>query len=447
MRKQKPRSYNGNQKHPIWLGVGLAGLVVGAFLTLWHPERVQSLSPRQPSPIPENHEPWWDIQAIDTMKTSRDRSREFSGSDISTITDQHAERIAATGATHMAVATPYDEEFLPILEQWVASARKYELNVWFRGNWSGWEQWFDYPLISREEHLQKTTRFLNEYQDLFADGDIFQACPECENGGPGDPRHNGDPKGHKQFLIDLHQTSSDIFAQYNKSVDTRLNSMNGDVARLIMDPETTRALGGLVVVDHYVESPEQLIADLNEYAEISQGQIVLGEFGAPIPDIHGAMTHEEQATWLDELFGLLLETESVIGMNYWTDTGSSTQLWNGAGEPRPAAAVVAEYYTPDLVSGVVHDPHGNTLSEVAVETHQRVAQTSQNGRFSIPYTSVSGEMIFAKPGFVERRIPMEAVLSQAEPIVMEYDFFTANALASFFMKSFERLFMYLLFRR
>ena len=26
-------------------------------------------------------------------------------------------------------------------------------------------------------------------------------CNECENGGPGDPRHNGDVVGHRKFLI------------------------------------------------------------------------------------------------------------------------------------------------------------------------------------------------------------------------------------------------------
>ncbi len=448
MQKQKLQSYSGREKHPVWVGVGMAGIVVGALLTLWHPERVQSLTPPRPSQSETVSHSWWDVQAIDTMKTSRDRSREFlSGSgNISSISDAHAERIASTGATHIAIATPYDEEFLPILEQWVESARKYELNVWYRGNWSGWEQWFEYPSITREQHLEKTVAFLNDNQHLFEDGDIFQACPECENGGPGDPRHNGDEEGHKLFLIDLYQASAKIFEENNVDVDTRLNSMNGDVARLIMDPETTQALGGLVVVDHYVESPEELIEDLNEYAEQSGGQIILGEFGAPIPDIHGDMTHEEQAAWLDELFELMLETPSIVGMNYWTDTGSSTQLWNDAGEPRVAAGVVANYYTPKAISGVILDTNGRQIADAAIRTHQREGVSNQDGSFSVPYTSTTGDVVISKVGFKDAVVPMQELVTGDVEITLEYDLLARSTLTTIIDRAWPRIVRYLLFR-
>ena len=81
----------------------------------------------------------WQFQSIDTMKYSRDLSREKLHDPVFdlTITRQMAD-IARTGATHVAIATPYDEEFVPILTRWVKAAREQHLHIWFRGNVSGW---------------------------------------------------------------------------------------------------------------------------------------------------------------------------------------------------------------------------------------------------------------------------------------------------------------------
>ena len=62
------------------------------------------------------------------------------------------------------------------------SARKHSLKVWFRGNLSGWEEWFGYPSINRDEHTAGIVRFITNNPDLFEDGDIFVTCNECENG-------------------------------------------------------------------------------------------------------------------------------------------------------------------------------------------------------------------------------------------------------------------------
>ena len=63
--------------------------------------------------------------------------------------------------------------------------------------------------------------------------------------------------------------------------------MNGDVAKLVMDKQTTASMDGIVVIDHYVATPEQLALDIRRIAEGSGGNVVLGEFGVPIPNIHG----------------------------------------------------------------------------------------------------------------------------------------------------------------
>src|SRR3989339_521194 len=104
---------------------------------------------------------FWRIQAVDTMKYSRDMARaKLNDSKFDITIDQQIHAIADTGANYVAIATPYDEEFVPILRRWVASARRYGLSVWFRGNFSGWEGWFEYPRINQIQHLRATRAFI-----------------------------------------------------------------------------------------------------------------------------------------------------------------------------------------------------------------------------------------------------------------------------------------------
>ena len=328
----------------------------------------------------------WEVQSIDTVKSSRDLARQ-------TLTDPKREAdievevksIADLGATHVAIGTPYDQEFLPVLEKWVAAARRHNLSVWFRGNFAGWEGWFGYPRITRGEHLVKTEEFILTHPDLFRDGDIFTSCTECENGGPGDPRANGDLKGHRQFLMDEYWVTKNAFAKIDKAVKSNYFSMNGGVARLVMDEATTRALDGIVTIDHYVKSPEQLALDVREIARRSGGRVVLGEFGAPIPDIHGQMTELEQAQWLQRALAALAQTEELMGLNYWVGFGGSTALWRESREARVGVAVLEHFYKPPLVSGMVKDELNRPVEEARIEGDHRVATPDRQGRFELPF--------------------------------------------------------------
>lgn len=355
--------------------------------------------------------PWWEFQAIDTMKYSRDPSREFLSKpdEFRAVVEEQTKQIAETGATHIGIATPYDAEFEGILEAWVIAARRHNLKVWFRGNWSGWESWFGYPRITREEHLQKTIEYIANHPELFEDGDVFSACPECENGGPGDPRMNGDASGHKAFLIAEHQAMDEAFKKIKRNVQTNFNSMNGDVARLIMDKPTTAALGGLVVVDHYVRTPEQLNRDVTEYAARSGGKVVLGEFGAPIPDINGQMTGEQQAEWLKQTLQLLSENPNLAGLSYWTNRGGSTAIWNDDGVPKPAVAVLASYYTPLVAKGQVVNTLGQPLSAVTLATPQKSFVTDYAGLYDLPLFP-NTTVTISTPGYVPLELSADALV-------------------------------------
>ncbi len=321
------------------------GIILAIILTVFYVARSNSTIQDFVAPTPSPR-PLWAIRSIDTMKYSRDLAREKGAdTDFDQIIEQQVKNIADTGASHIAIATPYDDEFVSFLTRWVKVSRDHKLKVWFRGNFSGWEKWFNYARIDRSQHLALTTKFIAANPTLFEDGDIFTPCPECENGGPGDPRKTRDITGHRQFLIDSTRVGNDAFAKIGKKVEVGYHSMNYDVALAVMDKETTSAVGGIVAIDHYVRTGEKMIRDIEKLKLQSGGQVYLGEIGAPIPDIHGQMSEDEQADWIRQTLDLLIDNNSIIGLNYWVNVGGSTGLWDKSGTPRRVVSVITSYYS------------------------------------------------------------------------------------------------------
>lgn len=329
----------------------------------------------------------WNIRSIDTMKYSRDPAREemYNPAYDQTI-EQHIKQIAASGANYVAIDTPYDEEFVPYLTRWVDLARDYHLHVWFRGNLSGWEGWFNYPEITRTQHIDGIKSFILKHPNLFADGDIFTSCPECENGGPGYPVKPADVASFRQFLITEYQTTQQAFTGIHKNVRANFISMNGALAFAVMDKPTTQALGGVVTIDHYVPSADKLSHDVDALAKQTGGKIILGEFGAPIPNITKNMNQDQQAEWLGDVFKNLIGKTNVIGMNYWTDMGGSTALWNNDGSARKAVGVITKFYTNQLLPITTEDLFGNRIGGVKLSVSGKTYMTNDAGEGSLPYS-------------------------------------------------------------
>ncbi len=339
---------------------------------------------------------FWEIQAVDAMKYSRDVAREkLNNKAYDTIIENQTKVIAESGATHIAIGTPYDAEFLPFLKRWVDAARRHNLNVWFRGNWSGWEGWFEYDKITRTQHQAKTKEFILRNRALFEDGDVFVACPECENGGPGDPRNNNDLKGHRTFLINEHKMMEAAFKEIGKDVDFNMNSMNGDVARLVMDKETTKALGGVIAIDHYVKTKEKLVADIKQLASEREAKIMLAEFGAPIPDIHGNLNETAQAKWIYEALNEVAKFPEVIGVNYWVGFGGSTALWNPQTyAPKLGAEVLGSVFNPPAVSGTLKDKLDRPITKARIKNEYGETMSDDKGKFTLPYLEETGRTIY-----------------------------------------------------
>jgi hypothetical protein len=351
----------------------------------------------------------WPIRSIDTMKQSRDRAREklSDASFDETIQDQ-IRKIAATGASHVAIATPYDREFEPFLKRWIRIARENGLSVWFRGNWSGWEQWFSYPPIDQAIHLTMTKSFIINNPDLFEDGDIFEPCPECENGALGDPRFTNQVQEYKEFLILLNQSARAAFNEIEKNVITGIYAMNGDVANLIMDQETTKNLEGKISIDHYVKSTERLKKDIISLSDKGSGQVILSEFGAPIPDIHGELSDGEQAVWIRQGLDAAASSMRVIGLNYWVGFGGSTELWDSDGNPSSAVKVMTDYFKPQSIYGVITDELNQPIASATVGTSYQEFITGDSGYYQLPWIQSGNTFLIVKAkGYWSKKIALD----------------------------------------
>jgi hypothetical protein len=364
---------------------------------------------------------WWPFQSIDTMKYSRDLAREkLMDFGFDKVIDQQIKEIQEMGATHVSIATPYDEEFLPFLKRWVEAARRYNLKVWFRGNWSGWENWFGYSSITRAEHIEKSVKFIRDNPSLFQDGDYFTSCPECENGQRSDPRIYGGLEEYRKFLIDSHKAMNDAFRIINRNVSTDVYSMNGDMVRFVMDKETTARMGNFVTADHYIPDPQQYRADVKDFARRSGGKVILGEIGAPIPDLHGTMSEDEQAKWIEDTFTVLQEMPEVYGVNYWVSHGGSTELFSN-GRPRKAVGVIKKFFRPSTVEAQVLNQYGAPVAGATVSNGFHTVTTSVSGHFRLPI--VAGGTLRIQKGLEEKKMPMKDIQSIIKMPVRYNDIF------------------------
>lgn len=288
----------------------------------------------------------WQFASIDTMKQSRDAARdrtitpEFIGNQVRAIKE--------LGATHVAIGTPYDDEFIPVLRDWVVQSRKNGLKVWFRGNFAAFEKqhgtdhegWFGYPHEPDvTKHHQKTYDFITSHPDLFQKGDIFTPWPEPEN--VIDAYNNQNT--YFNFLTTSYTTAQQAFADIGQANKIATNfSMNGDVARRLT-PDVVKAIGNTVVIDHHVDDPrkmgEYMQAIIDRYGP--EVRLVLGEFGAGKD-----MTQLEQALFVENL---LAEIErfpnNVQGVNYWVMQGGPTGLFTEEGRPKRVTEVIKNHYT------------------------------------------------------------------------------------------------------
>jgi len=339
---------------------------------------------RQDTNVAEQTTKFWNFQCLDTMKYSRDMAREYAARlDLADFANREMELIKESGASCVSIGTPYDEEFAPYLTAWVKAAREKGLAIWFRGNMSGWEGWFDYPkFTSTEEHHAGIRKFITSHPELFRAGDIFTPAPEPENGMIGDPRRSqANYDSFHAFLPKSYETCLNSFIEAGiADVTCGYYSLNGDVANEVMTKELLVEIGDVLVIDHHVETPERLVSDIQALHEKFGSSIVLGEFGAPIYDIHGQMTDVEQAQFVTSVMKALYNQQDLIlGLNYWVLRGGSTGLVDeSTGAPKLAYESLRSYLRPASVKGRVVNSIGEPVQDVRVVSEEYSLETRTN---------------------------------------------------------------------
>ncbi len=333
----------------------------------------------------------WKYQCIDTMKTSRDNARRWKNDPkLDEYIEKELSAIVEMGANCVALGTPYNEEFLPYLRKWVKTARKKNLKIWYRGNFAEWEGWFDYPKgMSEEELIRRSDEFIRKNKDLFKDGDVYTAAPEAENGGPFNQVETYEHEAYRSFLVRIHEATQKTFTDINRKVEVNWLSMNGGLAKRMFDKPTLKALGSVAALDHYIKTSEEMGSYIKYFRDSFGAKVVLGEFGAPIPEINGKMTEDQQADFIESLMKELYKYHNdVVGVNYWVSYDSSTEILNEDYSPRKAAFVLKKYFKPAVVKGIVSDTHGARLEGVQISAGDGIGKT---------FTNKKGEYTLAVP--------------------------------------------------
>lgn len=340
----QPRPKRGHgpklTRRQVFIGTGAAAAITAEEIirrTLFSPQETEARNGT------------WQFASIDTMKQSRDSARdpritpEFISNEIRAIKE--------LGATHVAIATPYDDEFIPVLTEWVTQTRKQGLKVWFRGNFCSFDRqygtenegWFGYPHEPDEtKHHDRIQQFITNYPDLFQKGDIFTPWPEPENV----INFYENPQRYYNFLTTSYQTAQQAFTNIGKRNDIQINfSMNGDVARRLT-PEVVDTLGNTVVIDHHVDDPQKMGAYIQAIIELygPAVKVIIGEFGA------GAeMTELEQALFVEKLLQEIEKfPDNINGVNYWVIRGGPSGLLTEEGFPRRVTEVIKTNYRENV---------------------------------------------------------------------------------------------------
>ena len=132
----------------------------------------------------------------------------------------------------------------------------------------------------------------------------------------------------------------------------------------------------------------------------------LGEFGAPIPDIHGIMSESEQAEWIDQALKKLIQTQDVVAINYWTAMASTTELWNNDYSPRQAVSALTKYFEPINLTGTIKDEKGQSLKEITIKGKEKTLVVTDD-TYAIPVLDKES-ITFSKHGYVSLNLTVKA---------------------------------------
>jgi hypothetical protein len=112
---------------------------------------------------------------------------------------------------------------------------------------------------------------------------------------------------------------------------------------------------------------------------------VIGEWGAPIPEINGSFTPTQQADFVNQLLATMAaHAGDIESVNYWTLTDGSTRLIDDSLTKQPAYDVLTRYYSPGVLKGTIRNQAGKPLQGVTVSVNDALtATTDSHGNYSL----------------------------------------------------------------
>jgi len=279
---------------------------------------------------------------------------------------------ASLNTTHITVDTPYD--YPDYARQWVDAIRAAGKHVWFRMSYDSWLGIYGAaPAMTPAGYESAMRAFILAHPGLFQPGDIFDPCPEPEQGAywaatygpswdwsPAPP--NAATREYNAFVRDTSSIAAAAFQQIGVAgVNTTVRSMNPFIVEHDLEPSTVAQLGRLTI-DSYPEAgttdpataARARVDEMNGIENQWRVPIVLGEMGY---STRALVSDAVQEPVLSAEFRALQSLPYLAGVNYWTGAGyaapdryNGTRVFTGtvgAWTLRPAAVDLSAFFAAE----------------------------------------------------------------------------------------------------
>ncbi len=308
------------------------------------------------------------IASVDTMKESRDtETRPLSLTAI----QQSVDLAARLNVNYITVDTHWD--YPDYMSKWVNAIRTSGRHVWFRIHPN---QWHDdngtTGLMTPAMYIDSERRFILAHLTFFRPGDIFDPCPEPENGLYWHATYglnwtsNAPNAATMAFNAFVREATDVADATLNQGsiygVITTIRSMNSffPLHPKVLEAQTVARLG-VITIDSY---PEHTTTDPQVAAQSRLSELNAIEQLWKIPIIQGEMGYSNAVAVDDATQQLVLKTEFqalstlpyLHGINYWVGAGTNqsggyTHIFAGTSGVwtwRPAAYNLAAFFHLEL---------------------------------------------------------------------------------------------------
>jgi hypothetical protein len=311
------------------------------------------------------------LASIDTMKVSRDtQTRPLSTSEITAIVKVSA----SLNTNYITVDTNWD--YPGYLQKWINAIRATGRHVWFRGHPNKWENNNGATgIMAPAEYEATEQQFITSHPSFFRSGDIFDACPEPEQGlywfatygekwTPHAP--NTATRDYNAFIRDTTDVADKALHQQGiYGVTTTIRSINSFFASHpdVFEQATADRLGR-ITVDSYPEkdttdptvAAQARVSELETIENIWHLPIIIGEMGY---SNHIDVDDATQQAVLKAEFDAIQSLPYLAGVNYWVGAGSNSaggytyilKKTGGFWSPRLAARDLSAFYKTKLEQG------------------------------------------------------------------------------------------------